>query len=149
MSWVALTLPYLEQNTIFNAINFQVHITDGLAQPDFATAWYTKISVLQCPSDGDQDGFRTDGNTADGGIGQYAVTSAPLPPGGGTRMVPVTNYLASFGDNYCIGALTMQGAIFPTETPYTIWPPVPRTAAHRLARLSGHVCRHQRQPPPG
>ena len=105
VSWVALTLPYLEQNTIFNAINFQVHITDGLAQPDFATAWYTKISVLQCPSDGDQDGFRADGNSGGGGLGQYAVTSAPLPPGGGTRMVPVSNYLVSFGDNYCIGAL--------------------------------------------
>ncbi len=124
LSWVALTLPYLEQNTIFSAINFQVHITDGLAQVDFATAWYTRISVLQCPSDGDQDGFRADGNSGGGGLGQYAVTSAPLPPGGGTRMVPVSNYLVSFGDNYCIGALT-QGVFFPTETPYTIWPPVP------------------------
>ena len=35
-----------------------------------------------------------------------------------------SNYLVSFGDNYCIGALT-QGVFFPTETPYTIWPPVP------------------------
>ena len=148
VSWVALTLPYLEQNTIFSAINFQVHITDGLAQPDFATAWYTKLSVLQCPSDGDQDGFRADGNSGGGGLGQYAVTAAPLPPGGGTRMVPVSNYLVSFGDNYCIGAL-MYGAIFPTETPYTLWPPVRRAAAHRLARLPGHVRRHQREPPSG
>jgi prepilin-type N-terminal cleavage/methylation domain-containing protein/prepilin-type processing-associated H-X9-DG protein len=124
VSWVALTLPYLEQNTIFSAINFQVHITDGLAQPDFATAWYTKLSVLQCPSDGDQDGFRTDANVTNDGIGQYCATNAPLPPGGGTGMVPVTNYLTSFGDNYCIGALT-KSAIFPTETPYTTWPPVP------------------------
>jgi prepilin-type N-terminal cleavage/methylation domain-containing protein/prepilin-type processing-associated H-X9-DG protein len=121
VSWVALTLPYLEQNTIFSSVNFMVHITNGLAQPDFATAWYTKIAVLQCPSDGDQDGFRPDGNSGAGGLGQYAVTSAPLPPGGGGRMVPVTNYLASFGDNYCIGALTTS-ATFPTETPYTLWP---------------------------
>jgi prepilin-type N-terminal cleavage/methylation domain-containing protein/prepilin-type processing-associated H-X9-DG protein len=125
VSWVALTLPYLEQNTIFSSVNFLVHITSGLAQPDFATAWYTKIGVLQCPSDGDQDGFRTDGNSGAGGLGQYAVTAAPLPPGGnGARMVPVTNYLASFGDNYCIGALTTS-AIFPTETPYTLWPNPP------------------------
>jgi prepilin-type N-terminal cleavage/methylation domain-containing protein/prepilin-type processing-associated H-X9-DG protein len=124
VSWVALTLPYLEQNPLWNSINFQVHVLDGLAQPDFATAWYTKINVLQCPSDGDQDGFRGDGYSGAGGMGQYAVTAAPLPPGGGTPMVPVTNYLASFGDNYCIGALT-QGAFFPTETPYTVWPPVP------------------------
>ena len=123
MSWVALTLPYFEQNTIWNSINFSVYITTSLAQPDFATAWYTKINTLQCPSDGDQDGFRPDGNSGAGGLGQYAVTSAPLPPGGGAQMVPVMNYVGSFGDNYCIGALTM-GAFFPTETPYTSWPPV-------------------------
>ena len=124
VSWVALTLPFFEQNNLFNSINFQVAITSNLAQPDFATAWYTKINTLQCPSDGDQDGFRADGRSGGGGLGQYAATAAPLPPGGGTPMVPVTNYLASFGDNYCIGALTTS-AIFPTETPYTIWPPVP------------------------
>jgi prepilin-type N-terminal cleavage/methylation domain-containing protein/prepilin-type processing-associated H-X9-DG protein len=124
VSWVALILPYLEQNNIYNSINFQVAIISNLAQPDFATAWYTTISTLQCPSDGDQDGFRPDGRSGAGGLGQYAATPAPLPPGGGTRMVPVTNYLASFGDNYCIGALT-TGALFPTETPYAIWPPVP------------------------
>jgi len=121
VSWVALTLPYLEQNNIFNSINLQLWITTSLAQPDFATAWYTKLSVLQCPSDGDQDGFRADGNSGGGGLGQYAVTSAPLPPGGGTRMVPVSNYLVSFGDNYCIGGLCTS-ATFPTETPYQTWP---------------------------
>jgi prepilin-type N-terminal cleavage/methylation domain-containing protein/prepilin-type processing-associated H-X9-DG protein len=124
VSWVALTLPYIEQSSIYNAINFQVAILGSLAQPDFATAWYTKINTLQCPSDGDQDGFRDDGNSGAGGLGQYAVTAAPLPPGGGTRRVPVMNYVGSFGDNYCIGALTTS-AIFPTETPYTVWPPVP------------------------
>jgi prepilin-type N-terminal cleavage/methylation domain-containing protein/prepilin-type processing-associated H-X9-DG protein len=123
VSWVALTLPYFEQGNIYNSINFSVAITNSLAQPDFATAWYTKIGVLQCPSDGDQDGFRADGNSGAGGLGQYAVTSAPIPPGGGAQMVPVSNYLASFGDNYCIGALTMN-AFFPTETPFTTWPPV-------------------------
>jgi prepilin-type N-terminal cleavage/methylation domain-containing protein/prepilin-type processing-associated H-X9-DG protein len=124
VSWVALTLPHLEQGNIANSINFQVHIVDGLAQPDFATAWYTKLNVLQCPSDGDQDGFRPDANSGANGLGQYAVTSAPLNPNGGARMVPVSNYLVSFGDNYCIGALTTS-AIFPTETPYTLWPTPP------------------------
>jgi prepilin-type N-terminal cleavage/methylation domain-containing protein len=120
VSWVALTLPFFEQNNLYNSINFQIAITASLAQPDFATAWYTKINTLQCPSDGDQDGFRADGRSGGGGLGQYAVTAAPLPPGGGTPMVPVTNYLTSFGDNYCIGALTMN-AFFPTETPFTSW----------------------------
>jgi len=122
VSWIALILPQIEQSPIFNSINFQVVIgfPGGLAQADFATAWYTKINALQCPSDGDQNGFRGDGNSpGDNGLMQYGVTAAPLPPGGGTRMVPVTNYLASFGDNYCIGGLT-QGTFFPTETPYTL-----------------------------
>ena len=146
VSWVALTLPFFEQNNLFNSINFQVAITSNLAQPDFATAWYTKINTLQCPSDGDQDGFRADGRSGGGGLGQYAATAAPLPPGGGTRMVPVTNYLASFGDNYCIGALT-TGAILPDGDALHHLAACPRTAAHRLARLPGHVRRHQRQPP--
>src|SRR5271169_2907233 len=34
VSWVALTLPYIEQNNLFNSINFQVAITNSLAQPD-------------------------------------------------------------------------------------------------------------------
>jgi prepilin-type N-terminal cleavage/methylation domain-containing protein/prepilin-type processing-associated H-X9-DG protein len=126
-SWVALTLPFLEQNNLYNSFNFQIAITANVAQPEIATAWYTKIDTLQCPSDGDQDGFRADGRSGAGGLAQYAVTAAPLPPQGGKLMVPVTNYLVSFGDNYCIGALTTD-AIFPTETPYTIWPPVPGQA---------------------
>jgi prepilin-type N-terminal cleavage/methylation domain-containing protein/prepilin-type processing-associated H-X9-DG protein len=124
LSWVALTLPYFEQNNLFNSINFEIAITNNLAQPSLATAWYTTINTLQCPSDGDQDGFRADGRSGGSGLGQYAATAAPLPPGGGTRLVPVTNYVASFGDNYCIGALT-KSDIFPSETPFTIWPPVP------------------------
>jgi prepilin-type N-terminal cleavage/methylation domain-containing protein/prepilin-type processing-associated H-X9-DG protein len=120
VSWIALVLPYLEQAPVFNSINFLIHITDpsGLAQPDFATAWYTKLNTLQCPSDGDQNGFRADANSGGGGLGQYGATAAPLPPGGGTRMVPVTNYLTSFGDNYCVGPLG-GGKIFPTETPFS------------------------------
>ena len=39
-------------------------------------------------------------------------------------MIPVENYLGSFGDNYCIGC-NNPGVTFPTETPYTLWPPVP------------------------
>jgi prepilin-type processing-associated H-X9-DG protein len=39
-------------------------------------------------------------------------------------MIPVENYLGSFGDNYCIGC-NNPGVTFPTETPYTVWPPVP------------------------
>jgi prepilin-type N-terminal cleavage/methylation domain-containing protein/prepilin-type processing-associated H-X9-DG protein len=127
VSWVALTLPYLEQNTVFSAINFNTSISGGNPNnyngiQDFATAWYTRISVLSCPSDGDQQGFRNSGST--NGDGQDISDAPPMPPGGGTPMVAVTDYGASFGDNYCIGALN-KGVFFPTETPYTKWPPVP------------------------
>jgi prepilin-type N-terminal cleavage/methylation domain-containing protein/prepilin-type processing-associated H-X9-DG protein len=125
VSWVALTLPYLEQNTVFNAINFNTSIAGGglyNGVPAFATAWYTRISVLTCPSDADQDGFRPFGSN--NGDGQDISAPPPVPPGGGTPMVAVTDYGVSFGDNYCIGALN-PGVTFPTETPYTIWPPIP------------------------
>ncbi len=123
MSWTALILPYIEQNTIFNAINYSVSVNSGGASlQSFATAWYTRVPVYSCPSDGDQDGFRPVGSG--NGNGQDIASAAPNPPGGGTPMIPVSNYLGSFGDNYCIGC-NNPGVTFPTETPYTLWPPVP------------------------
>ena len=129
VSWVALVLPYLEQNNVFNAINFSLTGGNSIAAGGssaatayFATAWYTRISVLSCPSDGDQEGFRPFGSG--NGNGQDISANPPAPPGGGTPMVAVTDYGVSFGDNYCIGALNM-GVFFPTETPYTIWPSPP------------------------
>ncbi len=119
VSWVALTLPYLEQNTVYSAINFSAGINNNMAA--FATAWYTRLSVMSCPSDGDQDGYRNSGSG--NGNGQDIAQGPPTPPGGGTPMVPVENYLGSFGDNYCIGC-NNPGITFPTETPYTLWPPV-------------------------
>jgi prepilin-type processing-associated H-X9-DG protein len=124
VSWVALTLPYLEQNTVFSAINFNLSIAAGnkFNTAFFATAWYTRLSVLSCPSDGDQEGFRNFGSN--NGDGQDISADPPAPPGGGTPMVAVTDYGVSFGDNYCIGALN-TGVTFPTETPYTLWPNPP------------------------
>jgi len=129
VSWVGLVLPYLEQNTVFNAINFSQSIAGNSTYnnlpctPDFfATAWYTRLSVLSCPSDGDQEGFRNFGSG--NGNGQDISQAPPAPPGGGTPMVAVSDYGVSFGDNYCIGALNI-GVTFPTETPYTLWPNPP------------------------
>jgi prepilin-type N-terminal cleavage/methylation domain-containing protein/prepilin-type processing-associated H-X9-DG protein len=118
VSWVALILPYLEQNTVYSAINFSTGINANM--PGLATAWYTRLAVMSCPSDGDQQGFRNSGSG--NGDGQDISQGPPAPPGGGTPMVPVENYLTSFGDNYCIGCnSSMQ---FPTETPISVWPPV-------------------------
>ena len=52
------------------------------------------------------------------------TTRLHLTRSGGTPSYPVENYLGSFGDNYCIGC-NNPGMTFPTETPYTLWPPVP------------------------
>ncbi len=120
VSWVALTLPYLEQNTVYSAINFSTGV--NLNMQAFATAWYTRLAVMSCPSDGDQDGFRTFGSGNSNG--QDIAQNPPASPTGGAVMVPVENYLGSFGDNYCIGCNNM-GITFPTETPYKVWPPVP------------------------
>ena len=124
VSWVALILPYIEQSTVFNAINFSQSISgSGVTTSNFfATAWYTRINWLTCPSDGDQEGFRNSGSG--NGDGQDISQAPPPPPGGGTPMVAVSDYGVSFGDNYCIGALNM-GVTFPTETPYTLWPNPP------------------------
>ncbi len=126
VSWVALILPYLEQNPVYSAINFSVSVNSNSVQT-YATAWYARLSVMSCPSDGDQEGFRPVGSG--NGNGQDISTTSngipvPTPPGGGNPMIPVSNYLGSFGDNYCIGC-NNPGITFPTETPYTIWPPVP------------------------
>jgi prepilin-type N-terminal cleavage/methylation domain-containing protein/prepilin-type processing-associated H-X9-DG protein len=124
VSWTALTLPYLEQGSVANAMNFSTGINspDGIA--GFATAWYTRLSVFSCPSDADQQGFRNVGSG--NGDGQDISSTSegltiPPPPGGGTAMIPVTDYLGSFGDNYCIGCNSSM--LFPTESPYTQFPP--------------------------
>jgi prepilin-type N-terminal cleavage/methylation domain-containing protein/prepilin-type processing-associated H-X9-DG protein len=125
VSWVALCLPYFEQSTVFGAINFSRSIAagDSNATAFFATAWYTRLSVLSCPSDADQEGFRNFGSN--NGDGQDISANPPLPPNGGTTpLVAVSDYGVSFGDNYCIGGLN-QGVFFPTETPYTLWPNPP------------------------
>jgi prepilin-type N-terminal cleavage/methylation domain-containing protein/prepilin-type processing-associated H-X9-DG protein len=118
VSWVALTLPFFEQNPVFNSINFSLSVSGSSGyNSHFATAWYTRLNILSCPSDGDQDGFRPNGSG--NGDGQDQAITPPIPPGGGTPMVPVSDYGVSFGDNYCIGGLN-PGATFPTETPYTL-----------------------------
>jgi prepilin-type N-terminal cleavage/methylation domain-containing protein/prepilin-type processing-associated H-X9-DG protein len=123
LSWQALILPQMEGTTVYNAFNFSLISTTGYYLMAFQTAWYTTNSTFLCPSDGDnQTGFRPDW-TVDAQNGQYPATQAPPNPRGGGAMDPVTNYLGSFGDNYCIGSLTGTGG--PWETPTSIWPPIP------------------------
>jgi prepilin-type N-terminal cleavage/methylation domain-containing protein/prepilin-type processing-associated H-X9-DG protein len=114
VSWVALTLPYVEQGPIFNAINFSTR--HGSYQTSWMTVWYTRIGLLTCPSDGDNPtGFRGDGYHGDPSWGQYPTDS--VAKADGTYQVPVMNYAVSFGDNYCVGCNNPPGYV--TETPIT------------------------------
>ena len=125
MNWVALILPYIEQGTISSSINFSLGYGNNASMPAIATVWYTRLSVLSCPSDGDQQGFRNSGSN--NGDGQdISGGNPPAPPGNptGTVQVPVSDYLVSYGDNYASGCNT-PGVIFPTESDYRLFPPAP------------------------
>ena len=80
VSWVALILPYLEQNPVYSSINFSLSVNTNFVQT-FATAWYTRLSVMSCPSDGDQQGFRNVGS-GNGNGQDISTTSAGIavPP---------------------------------------------------------------------
>ena len=121
LSWRALVLPQMEQNNVFNSLNFSMQATGNDVNPgaDY-TVWTTSVASWLCPSDGDTaNGFRPN-STPDG---QWPAGSAPLNPATGKQAdkVPVSNYVGSFGDNYAIGALTAGGN--PWETPVGVTPP--------------------------
>ena len=83
LNWVALILPYVEQGTIYSSINFSLGYGTTASMPAFATVWYTRLGVLSCPSDGDQEGFRNSGSG--NGDGQdISGGSPPAPPGNPT-----------------------------------------------------------------
>jgi prepilin-type N-terminal cleavage/methylation domain-containing protein/prepilin-type processing-associated H-X9-DG protein len=125
LNWVALILPYIEQSTVYSSINFSLGYGSTASMPALATVWYTRLSVLSCPSDGDQEGFRNSGS-GNGNGQDISGGSPPAPPGNptGTPMVPVSDYLVSYGDNYASGCNT-PGVIFPTESDYRLFPPAP------------------------
>jgi prepilin-type processing-associated H-X9-DG protein/prepilin-type N-terminal cleavage/methylation domain-containing protein len=100
LTWRACILPELEQSALFNSFNFMLHQDTAGATAAWATAWYTKISVYSCPSDGNNTGF-----TPYGALGTYSFEAPPPNPSGGATAVPTTNYMMSFGDNYAITPL--------------------------------------------
>ena len=120
LNWVALILPYMEQSPIYSSINFSLGYGSTASMPAIATVWYTRLSMLTCPSDGDQEGFRNSGS-GNGNGQDISGGSPPAPPGGGTVQVPVSDYLVSYGDNYASGCNT-PGTIFPTESDYRQFP---------------------------
>jgi len=109
-SWRALVIPQMEGGSIYNAINFSMPLNDSAAASGSAqwTALMTINRTWLCPSDdniqGVGDGFRP----SSGPWGNYPNGNSPQNPFTGTAetRTPISNYAGSFGDNYCIGALT-------------------------------------------
>jgi prepilin-type N-terminal cleavage/methylation domain-containing protein/prepilin-type processing-associated H-X9-DG protein len=114
LSWRAMILPELEQNTVYNAFNMNLRQSGGAATNyAWATAWYTIMTVFLCPSDGNNG----NGIVPYGANGTFSFNTAiPPNPFGGMTGVPVTNYNMSFGDNYACLPLC-SGWTIPWETP--------------------------------
>jgi prepilin-type N-terminal cleavage/methylation domain-containing protein/prepilin-type processing-associated H-X9-DG protein len=123
LNWRALVLPYIEQGTVANSINYSlVMVGNTLDQGSGITAWNTTFGSWLCPSDPDNNNGRRASFTTDPNNGQWMTGTPPIDPATGTysAIVPVTNYYGSFGDNFAIGALTPGGN--PWETPYCTTP---------------------------
>ncbi len=122
LTWRAMILSQIEAGNQYNSINFSINA--GSYGPSMATVWYSTFSVFLCPSDGLNQtpiGFVP----YEGVNGTYSVTAPPPPPGNpsGQLLVPVSNYLMSFGDNYAVYPLVGAN---PWETAGTATPPNPQ-----------------------
>jgi prepilin-type N-terminal cleavage/methylation domain-containing protein/prepilin-type processing-associated H-X9-DG protein len=119
-SWRALLIPQMEGGAIYNAINFSLSLNASTSSSGQWTALMTINSTWLCPSD---DNFQGTGQGFRGAIGpwgNFPNGTSPNNPitGAAETRVPISNYAGSFGDNYCIGALTGTGG--PWETPTTV-----------------------------
>jgi prepilin-type N-terminal cleavage/methylation domain-containing protein/prepilin-type processing-associated H-X9-DG protein len=88
-SWISMTLPYLEQTTVYNAMNFQVGVGGGTGNvygKINATAAMTQINVLMCPSDPSPP------------ISSIARVDQGVGPNSNSG--PKLSYLGNFGDNH-------------------------------------------------
>ena len=116
-TWRVLILPQLEQNNMYNALNFMLteSTANNAESSAMATVWYTKVSSFLCPSDGNNNGGLMPANVPNG---QWPMITPPNPPNGGTVGCVVVNYHMSHGDNYTIGNLSNVGTN-PWETACT------------------------------
>jgi len=128
MTWRVLILPNMEQNPVYNSVNFSLTLNGNISER--ATALYTTFTSFLCPSDGDSAGGFSPLNCSGTGLGACPLPDSwPGPPGNptGAPMVTVTNYAMSHGDNY-----TMRNQ---NEGPENIWedkPPIPVGQVRRV-----------------
>jgi prepilin-type N-terminal cleavage/methylation domain-containing protein len=110
LSWRPLILPQMEQNPLYNRINFDSQYGIGGGVETY-TVFPTVMSTWLCPSDGTTEGGMRPFGTPDG-----QMTSVIDPATGQlATVVPVTNYAGSFGDNYCGGPSCLG-------LPWETWP---------------------------
>jgi len=70
----ALLLPYLEQNAVYNAINFNWCAVRGPGNANNTTAYNTKLNIFLCPSDGNAGN-----NNINNYVGSQGTTTQGLP----------------------------------------------------------------------
>jgi prepilin-type N-terminal cleavage/methylation domain-containing protein/prepilin-type processing-associated H-X9-DG protein len=102
LSWRALTLPQMEQNPLYNGINFDMQADRGEVSSSLYTLYTTVMRTWLCPSDATNGGGLLPQGGADGQWGGSSIDPATGQPGSVTL---VANYAGSFGDNYCGGPL--------------------------------------------
>ena len=104
-TWVAATLPNIEQNAIYNAINFSLPMLElGFISPTSpggaanSTAGLASIASLFCPSESLRHAATASGNWAGtnyagnyGGPGTIATCSGIIVPCAGENFVPTNN----------------------------------------------------------
>jgi len=129
-SWRALVLPMMEGSTIYNAINMNLPLNGVVSSSGQWTALTTVSSAWVCPSDDNYMGSGPGIRKSTGAWGNFSNGVGPYNPFTNAldmRQV-VSNYVGSFGDNYCIGALT------PIQNPWETYP-YPPTPTPGQARI--------------
>jgi prepilin-type N-terminal cleavage/methylation domain-containing protein/prepilin-type processing-associated H-X9-DG protein len=118
LTWRVMVLPFMEQGSVYNAINLDYHNTFlGLDPGSAYTVWVTVFSSWLCPSDGkNNNGLMPSENPVNG---TYVADGPPINPATGlkTTVTATTNYSGSWGDNFNGGPL--DGGL-PWETPWTL-----------------------------
>ena len=93
--WIPMILPQLEQNPLYNSINFSDYVESTAAN----TIRNVQISALFCPSD-PAPVFYTDRSTPTGGGPPDGTPYACAPAAGPQFRGAVTHYVGSYGDGY-------------------------------------------------
>jgi prepilin-type N-terminal cleavage/methylation domain-containing protein/prepilin-type processing-associated H-X9-DG protein len=116
LCWRALILPQMEGTTLYNAINLSLpaaYDPTNLAA-SFYTAYQIVPSTWLCPSDGKNGNGLLPLGTPTGQWNGSKQNLAPVAGGqAALSVVPVSNYVGSFGDNYASHYVAL-----PWETPY-------------------------------